>query len=137
MKQATLGLFYLVQYTEMIFLFVWTGLLISSGFWFIQRIREQNEIASKDTTALILVAICMVLALFNVLYNKLFTNLRFLAKVNCVTFGLCTFDCFNALICFCILKKPCRDRCFTPWTIGKWVIKAAIFGVAIKMVKDK
>ena len=88
-------------------------------------------------TAIILVAVCMVLTLFNVLYNKLFTNLRFLAKINCVTFGMCTFDCFNVLICFCLLKKPCRDRCFTPWTLGKWAIKAILFGITIKAVMDK
>lgn len=137
MKQATLSLLYLVQWLEMIFLFVWTGLLISSGFWFIQRVRDQYTIESSDATVIALVSACMVAALFGVLYNKLFTNLRFLCKINCVTFGLCTFNFFNYLICYCILKKPCRDRCFSWWTIGKWVIKTGLFVATILMVNAK
>ena len=64
-------------------------------------------------------------------------NLRFTAKMRCVTFGLCLFDAFNYLFCYCFLVKPCRDRCFTPWTIGKWLIKGGFMGYTIYMIQDK
>ena len=32
--------------------------------------------------------------------------------------------------------KPCRDRCFTRWTIGKWVLTAALFGTTIYFVQE-
>lgn len=40
MKQATLGLFYIVKYMELCFLIVWTALICASGAWFIERIRD-------------------------------------------------------------------------------------------------
>lgn len=46
MRQATLGLFYVVKYLELTFLFVWTGLLFSSAFYFIDLITEQSTIES-------------------------------------------------------------------------------------------
>lgn len=64
-------------------------------------------------------------------------NLRFLAKMRCVTFGICLFDVFNFIFCYCFLVKPCRDRCFSPWTLVKWVIKAGIIGYTIFLIGDK
>ena len=40
MRQATLALFYLVKYGELIFLAVWTALLWSSAIWFMGQIME-------------------------------------------------------------------------------------------------
>ena len=57
--------------------------------------------------------------------------------MNCVTFGLCIFDCINFVFCYCVLLKPCRDRCFTPWTLVKWVLKAGIFGYTIYLVNKR
>lgn len=48
MKQATLTLFYLVKYLEMIFLWVWTGLLISSAIWLLNTITLELELTSTD-----------------------------------------------------------------------------------------
>jgi hypothetical protein len=49
--------------------------------------------------------------------------------MNNYNFGkYCIFDALNYLFCYCFLVKPCRDRCFTPWTIVKWVIYAGYFG---------
>ena len=79
----------------------------------------------------------LVLVFFNLLYNNLVINLRFLAKVKCYTTGRCIYDFINILQCYCFLLKPCRDRCFTPWTVGKWVIKAGIIGYTIYLVRDK
>lgn len=79
----------------------------------------------------------MVLILWNLFYNNLLINLRFLAKMRCVTFGMFLFDALNFLFCYCFLVKPCRDRCFTPWTIIKWLIKGGIIGTAIYYVQQK
>ena len=78
----------------------------------------------------------MVLALFNVFYNNLLINLRFYTKMQCVTFGLCIYDCLNYTFCYCILQMPCRDRCFSIWTTIKWCIKAAVMGYTIWLVQD-
>ena len=86
---------------------------------------------------IIFTGITMVLVLWNLFYNNLMINLRFLAKMRCVTFGLCLFDAFNYLFCYCFLVKPCRDKCFTPWTLIKWLIKGGIIGYTIYLVQDK
>jgi len=137
MKVATLGLFYFVKYLELTFLLVWTTLLIISTAMLIDEITKQVVLESKDTQLIVLTCVCAVLAFFNVLYNNLLINLRFKAKMKCVTFGLCLFDCANFTMCYCFLVKPCRDRCFTPWTLGKWLVKGAIFGYTIYLVRDK
>jgi len=86
---------------------------------------------------LVFAPICIALTIFNLFYNNLMINLRFMAKMRCVTFGLCLFDCINYAFCYCFLQKPCRDKCFTPWTVGKWAIKAAIMGYTVFLVKEK
>ena len=78
--------------------------------------------------------ICGFLSLMNLFYNNLLINLRFRCKMSCVTTGLCIYDCLNFMFCHCVLLKPCRDRCFTPWTLGKWVLKVGIFGYTIFLV---
>ena len=137
MRQATLGLFYVVKYTELTFLIAWTGLLFSSAFYFIDLITEQADINSKDRMCIIFTGVCMVLVLWNLFYNNLLINLRFLAKMRCVTFGLCIFDALNFLFCYCFLVKPCRDRCFTPWSLIKWLIKGGVFGYTIYIIQEK
>ena len=57
--------------------------------------------------------------------------------MKCVTFGLCFYDAINFVICHCFLYKPCRDRCFTPWTLAKWAIKGGLIGYTIYLVSDK
>ena len=79
----------------------------------------------------------MVLILWNLFYNNLLINLRFAAKKSCVTCGLVLFDALNYLFCYCFLVKPCRDKCFSPWTLAKWLIKAGIMGTAIYYVRQK
>ena len=137
MRQATLGLFYVVKYLELCFLCVWTGLLFSSAFYFIDLITEQSDINDKDLQCIIFIGISLVLVLWNLFYNNLLINLRFLAKMRCVTFGMCVFDAFNYLFCYCFLQKPCRDKCFTPWSIIKWLIKGGIIGYTIYLITDK
>ena len=81
--------------------------------------------------------LCMLLALFNLLYNNLLINLRFKAKMKSVTIGMCCFDLINFCICYCCLVKPCRDRCFQPWSLVKWALKAVIISVTVYLVWDK
>ena len=134
MREATLGLFYFVKYLELTFLFVWTGLTFSSAMWFLDTIRAQEELIENDQLLIVFCIITIVLIMFNLFYNNLLINLRFYAKMQCVTCGLCLFDVINWLFCYCILAKPCRDRCVTPWTVGKWVLKAALLGTTIVLV---
>ena len=99
MRQATLGLFYLIKYAELIFLLVWSGLVLSSTLWFIDQIQEQPEISDKDVQCIVFTIIVLVLVCFNLLYNNLVINLRFLAKVKCYTTGRCIYDFINILQC--------------------------------------
>ena len=137
MRQATLGLFYVVKYLELIFLIAWTGLIFRSAFYFIDLISEQEVIKGDDRLCIIFTGICLVLILWNLFYNNLLINLRFLAKMRCVTFGLCIFDAFNYLFCYCFLVKPCRDKWFTYWSLIKWLIKGGILGTTIYLVQEK
>lgn len=127
----------MVKYLELTFLIIWTGLIFNGAFFFIDQLTEQTQIESNDRMAIIFVGISLVLILWNLFYNNLLINLRFLAKMRCVTLGLCLFDAFNFLFCYCFLVKPCRDRCFTPWTLVKWLIKGGIIGTAIYYVRQK
>jgi hypothetical protein len=78
-----------------------------------------------------MVPICMFLAVMNVIYNNLFTNLRFKCKTCCKPCGLCIYDGIYWLAGFCCLKKVCQDKCFTWGTIVKWIVHGGIFGYAI------
>ena len=80
----------------------------------------------------------MILVLYNLFYNNLLINLRFLCKMKCYTVGLCIFDCLNIMFCYRIFFKPCRDQCcFKPLTIGKWIIKGGLIGYTIYMIREK
>ena len=136
MKEWTLGLLYVTKYIELLFLIILTGLVVSSGISYIVLITER-PIDSKDEMNIAMTAVCLALAAFNLFYNNLLINLRFLAKMKCVTFGLCCFDAVNYLFCYCCLVKSCKDRCFTPWSIIKWLVKAGIMGFTIYLVREK
>ena len=81
MRQATLGLFYIIKYMELLFLFVWAGLILSSAIWFIDQIQDQSVIEDKDVQCIVMVIVCLVLVFYNLLYNNLLLNLRFYAKM--------------------------------------------------------
>lgn len=76
----------------------------------------------------------MILSVFNVFYNNLFVNLRFKCKTCCKCIGVCCFDVFNWLIGYCCMKKLCQDKCFSVFTIIKWLATAGIFGYTIYAV---
>ena len=84
-----------------------------------------------------LLALVAVLIVFNLAFNNLLINLRFYCKMNYVTCGLCVFDCINFAQCHCCLDKPCRDRCFTPWTIVKWILKTLIIVATIVLINQE
>jgi len=73
----------------------------------------------------------MALAVINVIYNNLLTNLRFKCKTVCKSCGICVYDLLNWFFGFCCLKKVCQDRCFTWGTLVKWCVHIAIFGTTI------
>ena len=135
MRQATLGLIYLVKYLELAFLFAWTFLIIGSGVYFIGQVMDrQGDGDFTDGQYVIFPIIAMIFASFNLFYNNLMINLRFMVKMSCVTFGLCCFDAFNYIFCYCFLVKPCKDNCFTAWTTFKWLIKAILIGYTIFLI---
>ena len=136
MQAATLYLMYLIKYAELGILASLTALIMASGFWLTDTIRDQNVIDDLDKRVIICVYICQVLVLFNLFYNTLLLNLRFLAKMKCVTTGICIFDCINYLICFKILRKPCENRLFNFWLLAKWVITGAICGYTYSQVSE-
>lgn len=70
----------------------------------------------------------LVLMHYHLFYNNLLYNLRF--KIKMENYNCGRYVCFeppNILNCHCFLKKPCQDRCFTVWTIVKWLIYAPFF----------
>lgn len=136
MKDSTLCLLYLVKYLELAFLFAWTGLIAASGVYYIGLITDRDS-GSGDSLNIMATMACIILAVFNLFYNNLFINLRFKSKMKSVTLGLCCFDAINYCICYCFLVKPCRDRCLTPWSVVKWVIKAVIFGTTVYLIQEK
>ena len=135
MRSLTLGLFYVVKTTELLLLSVLTGFIIFEAVALIEEIRANDRSYDNDMFLLALCAITIVICFYHLLYVNILINSRLYIKVKCKTFGLCTYDCINLLTCLCFLKKPCRDRCFTPWTIGKWVILGAIMGTTIGLTK--
>ena len=137
MKPATLGLIYLFKFSELIFLMIWTVLVWQSCISFTQTVWAEQEKEMRDFILMGLLPLCCVLSLFNLFYNNLFINLRFKSKMKSVTLGLCCFDAINYCICYCFLVKPCRDRCLTPWSVVKWVIKAVIFGTTVYLIQEK
>lgn len=98
---------------------------------------ESPERASFNSLKLqlrIALPICCALAVMNIVYNNLFTNLRFRCKICCKTAGLCVYDAVNFLFGFCCMKKLCQDRCCTVGTIIKWILKFAVFGYSTYLV---
>lgn len=82
----------------------------------------------------IFVPICLFLAVMNLAYNNLLTNIRFRCKLGCKTVGVCCYDVPNFCFGFCCLKKLCTDRCFTWPTLLKWAFKAGVFGYSLYVV---
>jgi hypothetical protein len=81
-----------------------------------------------------MVPICLFLAVLNLCYNNLLTNIRFKCKLGCKTCGICVYDCMNFACGFCCLKKLCMDKwCGIP-TLIKWTLKAGIFGYTLAVV---
>ena len=129
MREGTLALFYFCKYLELGALLIWTVLMIGQISLILQNSPDTSNTTELQMT--ILLPIVAVLSLYNLLFNNLLINLRFYCKMKCVTVGMCIFDCINIVQCHCCLDKPCRDRCFTPWTIVKWVLKSAIIGYTV------
>ena len=85
----------------------------------------------------IMTGVTLMIVLFHLFYNNLLINLRLFCKIKCVTIGLCLFDAFNYCFCYCFLVKPCRDKWYSHWTLGKWIIKVGVIGFTIYLVQKK
>ena len=133
MREGTLALFYFCKYLELGALLIWSVLTLSQISLTVQVDYEYFATSPEKFGPLILVA---VLIIYNLLFNNLLINLRFYCKMRCVTVGLCVYDAVNFVQCECCLNKPCRDRCFTPWTIVKWILKTVVISVTLYILNQ-
>ena len=135
MKAATLYLYYFVKYLELAITMLMTALILSSGIWLVEKIRDQVDITDEDIQLMSLVIASMYIVVMNLFFNLLLSNLRLLAKINCTTLGLCIFDCPNNLCCFKFLRYPCQNRLrdcrTTTWFMLKWLISGIMMGYTI------
>ena len=129
MKAATLHLYYFVKFFELALTTMMTALILSSGSWLVDKIREQNTMTEDDVTLICLAYGTMLLVLLNLFFNTLLSNLRLLCKMNCVTFGFCSYDIPNCLCLFKCCRKPCENNysngCGLVWLFIKWAISIA------------
>ena len=129
MKEGTLALFYFCKFLELGALLIWSVLTLSQISLVIQMDHPTlMEYKPELFYPLILIA---VLIIYNLLFNNLLINLRFYCKMRCVTVGLCIYDAWNYAQCECCLNKLCRDRCFTRFTVTKWVLKSSVIGLTV------
>ena len=134
MRQKTLRFYYLIKWLEMVILAMLTALIIHSG---VKLIREHIRQAEQlNYYLLIFVPLTLLVALINLFYNTLLTNLRLLTKIHSTTWGLCVFDLFNKICCYKCCRKPCQDRCCSPWLIFKWFLTVVWVLLTIKVVRD-
>ena len=133
MREGTLALFYFCKYLELGALLIWSVLTLSQISLTVQVDYEHFATRPEKFGPLILVG---VLIIYNLLFNNLLINLRFYCKMRCVTVGLCVYDAVNFVQCECCLNKPCRDRCFTPWTIVKWILKTLVISVTLYILNQ-
>ena len=133
MREGTLIFIYLYKFLELAFHIAWCVVLCVSGIRFMIECNEAKK-GPLVLQCLVLVPICMALAVTNMMYNNLLTNLRFKCKTKSKLCGCLVFDCINYTMCWCCFKRFCRDKwCEWP-TILKWTMKAAIFGYTISAV---
>ena len=131
MRTTTLNFYYFLKYMELLYLIVWTGVCGGSAIWLISAITDQTEVTDSDIHCIVSVSASVFLIAFQLFYNTLLINLRLLAKMRCVTFGLCLFDCLNWMICFCCIRKFCQDRLNSFFTLIKWILYSVVIVYAI------
>ena len=134
MREGTLWLVYICKYLELAFLFAVTILMFITGIGFMQQVGKLKNQGAAVLQVFIFVPICLFLAVMNLVYNNLLTNIRFKCKLTCKTLGVCFYDVINGIFGFCCLKKLCTDKCFSVPTLIKWVVKAGIFGYSLYVV---
>jgi len=148
MRKSTLNFYIFIKYVEMLFLFLFTTLIISSGAWIISKLANDSDTFEKEGTLfstkrmlLTFTSLSLIIAIWNLFFNTLFTNLRLLAKMRCVTLGLCVFDCMNYICCYKCCKFGCQDRCSSGGcpklqTAFKWLLSAIIVGTNIYYIRE-
>ena len=131
MKAGTLFCLVIVKWIELIFLILLTSFLIAGCAQLCRKLDGDAQHLK------VMSIIASVLAVFNLFYNNLLTNLRYKAKNDCYSLSHIVYNVPNALFCSFLCKKPCRDRWgFTLWTPLKWLLKAAYLITLISMIKQ-
>lgn len=132
MRPGTLVCLIVCKWIELTFLTCLTMFLIAGCIQMLIKLK-----ANKDAVHLyVLSIIACIMALFNLFYNNLLLNLRFRAKNQCFSCGLCIYDLPNLIFCHTFLNKFCRDEWFTFGTIMKWSIKSTYLIVLVVLLKS-
>ena len=117
----------LIALTFIVLMFVYQGIetmiaLTSENYNYIE-----NKESPKNIPLAVLIGIGCVLTIYQLLFNNLLMGMRFKVKKNCVTIGMCCFDCINIVQCEFCLVKICKDDLTSGITALKWVFKLAFF----------
>ncbi len=130
MKPGSLICLVICKWIELLFLTLLTAFLIAGCIQFIQKLN--NEAAYLTVLSII----ACIMAVMNLFYNNLLSNIRFHYKIHSYTFGTLIYDLPNLICCHNVLSKLCRDRWFTVPTAIKWSIKSIYLIILIALIKN-
>lgn len=129
MRLSTFLCLKLTKVFELMLLIVLTAFLIAGCVQLIE------DLDGKAIYLTVLSIIACVLALFNIFYNNLVTNVRFYCKLKNKCFSFFCWDAINPVICNCFLSNVCLDRCCSVGTAVKWVFKVSYIAVLVGLIK--
>ena len=98
-----------LRFIELTMTLIGTGVCYGSALWVVDKIRSSPYEGEHDGPLVIGIFLSLITVTIYTFYNTLLFNLRFFLKMQCVTVGLCAYDAFNYLCCFCVCKHCCRE----------------------------
>lgn len=139
MRKSTVSFYLFMKYVEMSLLFLLTTLIVSSGVWTINKVKNlssTDDFLTDEPELVIGVLLSIIMVTFNMMYNTLLINLRFYVKTKSKTIGLCFFDCINFIICYRVCKKSCHSRLVSCQSVINWASNIAVMGFTISKIQD-
>ena len=98
-----------LRFFELTMLIIGTSVCYGSGMWVIDKLREQIVMEPADSALMTSVIVSLITVTIFTFYNILLFNIRFWMKVQCTTAGMCIYDAFNYIFCFCCFQKFCLE----------------------------